>query len=402
MPVSLRSLSDADICSRVRDLAARERKLTLLLLLHLNEIERRKLHLKQGYSSMFDYCTSGLRYSEPAAVRRIRTARCVARFPEVYSLLEANEVNLSTVARVSRVLTTSNKNALLASIRRRSQREVDAIVAEYQPRTVPRDFVRPVVVRVAAAESGGAAALAGSDASVTSGLFAPAGSAATSDVARVNATANNDATTRDDKANDACEKGAYRRSDGVFDPTDCAPPSETFVTEKRVQFQFTAAEGFQKKLEKIKSLAWHRLPTNPSLEQVFELALDSFIERHDPSARRERRQQRAGGHVRASASCTETAPPKAHSGLRYVPAAVKEEVFSRDDGRCTFVGSNGKRCASKTALQVDHIKPVARGGASSVDNLRLLCAYHNRLESERLMGPWGRWNNATSPPRLRE
>jgi 5-methylcytosine-specific restriction endonuclease McrA len=37
-------------------------------------------------------------------------------------------------------------------------------------------------------------------------------------------------------------------------------------------------------------------------------------------------------------------------------------------------------------LQIDHVKPAARGGANTIDNLRLLCAYHNRLEAERLMG----------------
>jgi 5-methylcytosine-specific restriction endonuclease McrA len=40
-------------------------------------------------------------------------------------------------------------------------------------------------------------------------------------------------------------------------------------------------------------------------------------------------------------------------------------------------------------LQIDHIQPVARGGANTIDNLRVLCAYHNRLEAERLMGVGG-------------
>jgi hypothetical protein len=100
----LRSPSDTDILSRTRAVIAQERELTLRVLLHLNKIERRKLHLKQGYQSMFDYCTTGLGYSLSAAARRIRAARCVARFPEVYDLLQANEANVSTVAQVSRIL----------------------------------------------------------------------------------------------------------------------------------------------------------------------------------------------------------------------------------------------------------------------------------------------------------
>jgi hypothetical protein len=123
--MSLRSLSDKSILSRIQQLTRRERSITLLVLLHLNEIERRQLHLKHGYASMFDYCTSGLGYSASAAGRRIRTARCVARYPEIRRLLASNEVNISTVAQVSRILTVENKDAVIRRIRRKSQREVE-------------------------------------------------------------------------------------------------------------------------------------------------------------------------------------------------------------------------------------------------------------------------------------
>lgn len=46
------------------------------------------------------------------------------------------------------MLTSVNKDPLLNRIRGKSQREVDAIVAEYEPRALPPDRVRPVVVRV--------------------------------------------------------------------------------------------------------------------------------------------------------------------------------------------------------------------------------------------------------------
>ena len=133
MSFSLRSSSDRDIPSRLQELVRRERSLTLSVLLHLNEIERRALHLRQGYPSMFAYCTGCLGYSESAANLRIRAARCIVRFPEVHGLLEANEVNVSTVAQVSKVLTEENKADVLFRMKRKSQREVEAIVAEYDP-----------------------------------------------------------------------------------------------------------------------------------------------------------------------------------------------------------------------------------------------------------------------------
>src|SRR5512139_134241 len=101
---SVRSLSDRQLFTSTDAIVAEDRRLTLKLLQHLHEIERRKLHLKHGYSSMFVYCTTHLRLSEPAAARRIRTSRCLARFPELHTLLESGDVNLSTVSIVAKYM----------------------------------------------------------------------------------------------------------------------------------------------------------------------------------------------------------------------------------------------------------------------------------------------------------
>ncbi|UCF06333.1 MAG: HNH endonuclease, partial [bacterium] len=71
---------------------------------------------------------------------------------------------------------------------------------------------------------------------------------------------------------------------------------------------------------------------------------------------------------------------------RHIPASVRDEVFARDGGRCTFVGPEGKRCGSRWNIQVDHIVPYGKGGDSSPENLRLLCAKHNNLEAGRAYG----------------
>jgi 5-methylcytosine-specific restriction endonuclease McrA len=71
---------------------------------------------------------------------------------------------------------------------------------------------------------------------------------------------------------------------------------------------------------------------------------------------------------------------------RRIPQSVRDEVFTRDGGRCTFVGDDGKRCNSPWNPEVDHIVPFAKGGGNTPDNLRLLCARHNKLEAERQYG----------------
>ncbi|MBM4294140.1 MAG: HNH endonuclease [Deltaproteobacteria bacterium] len=49
-----------------------------------------------------------------------------------------------------------------------------------------------------------------------------------------------------------------------------------------------------------------------------------------------------------------------------IPEAIRAEVWRRDQGCCV-------NCGSKENLQFDHIIPIAKGGATSPQNLQLLC-----------------------------
>jgi HNH endonuclease len=49
-----------------------------------------------------------------------------------------------------------------------------------------------------------------------------------------------------------------------------------------------------------------------------------------------------------------------------IPDAIKLFVFQRDGGRCVECGSNAD-------LQFDHVIPVSLGGASTPENVRILC-----------------------------
>jgi HNH endonuclease len=62
---------------------------------------------------------------------------------------------------------------------------------------------------------------------------------------------------------------------------------------------------------------------------------------------------------------------------RHIPDDVKREVWDRDGGRCA-------RCTATEYLEFDHIIPHARGGASTVNNIQLLCRKCNLLKSDRI------------------
>ncbi|MCK5073284.1 MAG: hypothetical protein KAQ98_07645, partial [Bacteriovoracaceae bacterium] len=62
MDISL--LNDKKLLNDTMDLVKKERKTTSEILEHLEEIERRRLFCDLKYSSLFEYCTKELKYSE--------------------------------------------------------------------------------------------------------------------------------------------------------------------------------------------------------------------------------------------------------------------------------------------------------------------------------------------------
>ena len=140
---SLKGLSDRELLNRLSKLVKQERELILEILLHIIEVENRKIHRALGYSSMFVYCTDGLGYSESSANRRIYAARALSRCPKAYNDLRKGRVNLGTLALVWQHITPE----LLEEIRDKSYRQVQAIVSRFNPMIKHRDVTRPVVVR---------------------------------------------------------------------------------------------------------------------------------------------------------------------------------------------------------------------------------------------------------------
>jgi hypothetical protein len=50
------------------------------------------------------------------------------------------------------------------------------------------------------------------------------------------------------------------------------------------------------------------------------------------------------------------------------------------------VSDSGHRCEARTRLEFDHADPVARGGETTADNMRLRCRAHNQYAAERVFG----------------
>ena len=68
-----------------------------------------------------------------------------------------------------------------------------------------------------------------------------------------------------------------------------------------------------------------------------------------------------------------------HKNPRNIPRSIRYQVWRRDQGQCT-------KCGGKRNLNFDHIKPIALGGDSSVENLRLMCFHCNQRQAIKTFG----------------
>jgi hypothetical protein len=91
----LSELSTQELNAKIQSLVREERRLTVEVLRHLREVERRMLFAELGYPSLFAYATSELGYSEAAASRRIEAMRAMREVAELENKIESGELSLA-------------------------------------------------------------------------------------------------------------------------------------------------------------------------------------------------------------------------------------------------------------------------------------------------------------------
>ena len=140
----------------------------------------------------------------------------------------------------------------------------------------------------------------------------------------------------------------------------------------RFPLHASITQATRDKLAHARALLGHAVPGGDTAE-ILDRALDALIAQVE--------KQRFGVGAR-----TRPTRRRRAASERTIPMAVRTEVFRRDRGHCTFVGDTGHPCESRHGLEFDHIVPIARGGPTTADNLRLRCRTHNHVEAERTFG----------------
>jgi HNH endonuclease len=168
-----------------------------------------------------------------------------------------------------------------------------------------------------------------------------------------------------------------------------APPRQATVTPlapARYTIQITVSGDTYEKLRRAQDLMRHVIPSGDPAA-IFDHALTLLVaelERTRLAATTHPRKAQDRSGLRALSG---SAPHKVSTlGSRHVPAAVKREVWARDQGRCAFVGTNG-RCTERDFLELHHVVPFAAGGRTNAENLELRCRAHNQYEAEQWFGP---------------
>jgi hypothetical protein len=172
------------------------------------------------------------------------------------------------------------------------------------------------------------------------------------------------------------------------------PPRIEPIDAERHVIRMTVGPEFMAELAEVKAALSHVVPDG-NLETLLRACFRKTLE-----TCRRRKQATGSAPVKVAVEAAASAhpaeapmPPACSSGPeqrarrdRYIPAAIRRAVWTRDQGCCAFIGSDGKRCGSRHQLEFDHLEPFARGGATTVENLALRCRAHNLLHARRDFG----------------
>src|SRR5438876_8033182 len=140
--IVVQSLRSSDLRSATRDLVRRSHGVEAALLVHLGEIDERKLYLDWAFSSMFAFCVGELGFSEDVACNRINLARAARGMPVILEAVRSGQVHLAGLRLLAPHLTAENQDRVLAEATGKSKREIEELVARLSPQPPVPTVVR--------------------------------------------------------------------------------------------------------------------------------------------------------------------------------------------------------------------------------------------------------------------
>ena len=149
--MNLKYLTDQALLLDTKHLAKTEREISLKVLHHLREIERRRLFSELGYGSLFEYTIKELGYSEPSAMRRIQSARLLVEMPQLEAKIQSGLLTFTNMALAAQLFKNENiqdlneKKEIMEKIEKTTKKECERELLNYVtgPK-VPKEIIKPV------------------------------------------------------------------------------------------------------------------------------------------------------------------------------------------------------------------------------------------------------------------
>jgi len=113
MNMKISDWDDKDVWKGIEREVIDEREGLARFLVFLAEVERRELHVRNGYSTTKDFCMRGLGLCEGTAKKRIWAAHAATQFPVILKYLTEGKLHFTAVCLLIKHLTRENHRALL-------------------------------------------------------------------------------------------------------------------------------------------------------------------------------------------------------------------------------------------------------------------------------------------------
>ena len=310
-------------------LARKHRLVEAELLDHLQVAQKMRLPLYRGHSSLFRYVVDELGFSDAVASNLITVARKALEVPEIKEEVRKGNLGISKLRKLCPVIDKENQKEWIQAAKTSSSREIEMKVASIKETHTPLASLRPVA------------------------------------------------------------KDTLRLSLDISDEAE-------------------------QKLVRLKDLLSSRKGRDCTLQEVLDFALETAIEKHDPVRKAKRAQKRGekkaqqeralnsevseypakasesqpcridvgAGHAPSEGSPDPRPGTRSHS-RKALPQSIVDALNRRDKARCTYVGSNSKRCTQTRWLEFHHQVPFSKGGSDDPQNLITLCHAHHRLLHDR-------------------
>src|SRR6187549_2911260 len=314
---SLEGLNDHALLSQFGDLLRQDHEGNANLLRHIDAIDRRQLWAKLAYPSLFALLVTRYHMSESTAGKRIGAARTARRFPVLFAMVARGELHLSGILRLKAHLTRENHEQVLSDAKHKTIRQLEELVARLAPQPDVPSTLRALPTRTTA--------------------LAPASTAAASAPASPAPTSASTAAPAPPGPLASRPMPMPRRAP---DPAPLSPG--------RYRLQVTLGENARNKLKQLQDLLAHQVP-NGDPAAIIERALDALLTQVH--------KRKTGITDKPRARKVQSKSTATARRTRYIEVAVRREVWTRDEGRCGFVGEDGHRCNETRGLEVAHMHP---------------------------------------------